>query len=367
MEREEWKQFDLLLLLVVFLLVGWGLALIYSATYRLSGAPSVDPRVYQQMLFFAVGLVAAAIVVLLNYSLLKDFAYLIYGAGVVSLVVVLLMGRITHGAQRWFDLGFTTLQPSEPAKLAVIIGLACFMADHEDQMRQFKWVLASLGVVGVPVVLTMLQPDLTTALVYVAIWGGMAIMAGMRFLHTIALGCFTAATGPLAWAFMQEYQRDRVRVFLGLVDDPTGKAYNAIQAVIGVGSGGWLGRGFTAGTQSQLHFLRVQYADYIFSVLAEELGFIGGLGLFVLFVVLSWRCFGIAGRCHQAFPRLLVTGVAVMLIFQVFVNAGMNIGLLPSAGITLPFISYGGSSLLSAMIAIGLVENVALRLRSERR
>ncbi|MCL4371591.1 MAG: rod shape-determining protein RodA [Chloroflexi bacterium] len=367
MERDQWKQFDFLLMAVVLVLVGWGLAMIYSATYRLSGTPAVDPRVYQQAVFLAVGLLAAAVVLFIDYNLFRDFAMPIYIVGVLSLAGVLVIGQITHGSQRWVDLGFFSIQPSEPAKLTVIIGLSRYLADHEDQIHEFKHILVTLLMAAIPAGLTLAQPDMTTAAVYIAIWLGMAVMAGMRFWHTMALTCFGIATGPLAWMFMHDYQRDRVRVFLGLEDDPTGKGYNAIQAVIGVGAGGWFGRGFTSGTQSQLHFLRVQYADYIFSVLAEELGFIGALALFFIFLFLCWRCLGVAGRCPQTFPRLVVTGVVVMFAFQVFVNIGMNIGLLPPAGVTLPFISYGGSSLITALAAVGLVQNVALRRREERR
>lgn len=367
MERDQWKQFDFLLLAVVLVLVGWGLAMIYSATYRLSGTPAVDPRVYQQAVFLGVGLLAAVAVLLVDYNLFRDFAIPIYVLGVLSLAGVLAIGQITHGSQRWVDLGFFTIQPSEPAKLAVIIGLSRYLTDHEDKIHEFRHILLTLVMVAVPAGLTLLQPDMTTAAVYLAIWLGMAVMAGMRFWHSLALICFGVATGPLAWLLMHDYQRDRVRVFLGLENDPTGKGYNAIQAVIGVGAGGWFGRGFTSGTQSQLHFLRVQYADYIFSVLAEEMGFVGALALFAIFLFVCWRCLSIAGRCIQTFPRLLVTGVVMMFGFQVFVNIGMNIGLLPPAGVTLPLISYGGSSLITALAAIGLVENVALRLREERR
>jgi rod shape determining protein RodA len=341
--------------------------MIYSATYRLGGAPGVDPRVLQQALYFAAGLGLAALTIYINYDIYRDLGVIIYVIGVVSLVAVLVIGQVTHGSQRWFDLGFTTIQPSEAAKLTTIIGLAKYLADREEKMRQFRFVMASLVLAAIPAVLTLLQPDMTTATVFLAIWLGMALMAGMRSLYAIALALFTAAIGPLAWMIMHEYQRDRVRVFLGLIDDPTGTSYNATQALIGVGSGGMYGRGFTAGSQSQLHFLRVQYADYIFSVLAEELGFIGSVALFGLLVFICWQCIGVAGRCQQSFPRLVVTGIATMIFYQSFVNIGMNIGVLPPAGITLPFVSYGGSSLLTALISIGLVENVALRARVEPR
>ncbi len=367
MERDQWKQFDFLLMATVLVLVGWGLAMIYSATYQLSGSPAVDPRVYQQAAFLAVGLMAAAAVFVIDYNMLRDFAIPIYILGVLSLVAVLGIGQITHGSQRWVNVGFFNIQPSEPAKLAAIIGLSRYLADREDRMHEFKHILISLGMAIIPAGLTAVQPDMTTAAVYIAMWLGMAAMAGMRFWHAMALGCFALASGPIAWLAMHDYQKDRVRVFLGLEDDPTGKGYNAIQAVIGVGAGGWFGRGFTSGTQSQLHFLRVQYADYIFSVLAEELGFIGSVALFCVFLFLCWRILGVAERCQRGFPRLVVTGVVVMFAFQVFVNAGMNIGLLPPAGVTLPFISYGGSSLITALAAVGLVQNVALRLRDERR
>ncbi len=367
MERDQWKQFDFLLMLTTLVLVGWGLAMIYSATYQLSGTPSIDPRVFQQAAFLGVGLLAAAAAFVIDYNILRDFAIPIYVVGVVSLIAVLAIGQVTHGSQRWFPMGFFNIQPSEPAKLATIIGLSRYLADREDRIHEFKYVILSMVMTFVPAGLTALQPDMTTSGVFVAIWVGVVAMAGMRFWHGLALACFAMASGPLAWMVMHDYQRDRVRVFLGIEDDPTGKGYNAIQAVIGVGAGGWFGMGFTSGTQSQLHFLRVQYADYIFSVLAEELGFIGSLALFGIFLFFCWRILGVAARCQRTFPRLVVTGIVVMFAFQVFVNVGMNIGLLPPAGITLPFISYGGSSLITALVAVGLVQNIAFRRRDERR
>jgi rod shape determining protein RodA len=233
-ERDQWKQIDFLLIGTVSVLVLFGVFMIHSATYQLSGAPGVDGRVYQQGGFFAAGVVFAIVAVYISYSVYRDMGWVIYGAGVLFLAAVLIIGQVTHGSQRWVDIGFTTVQPSELAKMTTIIGLAKYLADREQKMRQFRYVFTSLILALIPAGLTLLQPDMTTASVFLAIWVGMTLMAGMRFLYAAALTSFAAAVGPLAWMVMHEYQRDRVRVFLGLVDDPTGKSYNAIQALIGI-------------------------------------------------------------------------------------------------------------------------------------
>jgi len=273
------------------------------------------------------------------------------------------VGRITHGSQRWIGLVLFDLQPSELAKLLLIISLAKFVADREDEMWRWRHVLMSLGMTLVPAGLVLLQPDLGAAAMLLAIWAGIVFAAGLRPLHGGLLAIGALALAPVGWFVMHDYQRQRLLVFLNPNLEPQGEGYNVIQALTSVGSGGWLGRGFTSGTQSQLHFLRVQYSDFIFSVLAEELGFVGAMVLFALIIALLYRGLRASGLAQDAFGRLLSVGVVSLLFAQIFVNVAMNIGLVPVTGVTLPFISYGGSSLVTTLISTGLLQSVVARHR----
>jgi rod shape determining protein RodA len=344
-------------------LIAFGLAMIYSATYGTEPGATVDPRVIRQMAYAGAGILAMVLLVGFDYRLLANLAGLLYAAAIGALVIVLVLGRLHYGAQRWVDLGFFQLQPSEPAKLLVAVALARYFAAHREQVHRLRTVVSSLAIVGVPFGLTLIEPDLGTALVFLAIWFGTAYAAGVRWRHIGLLAISTAVAIPIGWQMVPGYMRSRVLIFLDPYSDPLDKGYNIIQATISVGSGGWLGRGFLSGTQSQLHFLRVQYADFIFSVLAEELGFVGAIALFALFTVLVLRGLRSAFLASEPFGRLLAVAVVSMIMFQVFVNVGMNISLLPVTGIPLPFISFGGSSLITFMAAIGILESITMRHR----
>ncbi|MCL5960416.1 MAG: rod shape-determining protein RodA [Chloroflexi bacterium] len=361
METKVWRHFDPYLLVLILVLMLYGVLMVHSATFQPDRQGMPSDLAYRQLGYGVLGLFGFAVVVTIDYRILGNFAtagYILMG---VLLVVVLALGRISHGAQRWIDLGIFPLQPSELAKLFLIIALAKYFSDHEEDIRQFRYVLFSLILVAIPFVLTFLQPDLGSAAILVFIWVGMAVMAGVRLMHWLILGIFAAALSPVLWLSMHDYMKTRLTIFLDPHSDPLGAGYNVIQALTAVGSGGWIGRGFTSGTQSQLHFLRVQYADFIFSVLAEELGFIGAMALFLLFVVLLLRCLRVAGLSSDSFGRLISIGVVSWMMSQVLVNVGMNIGLLPVTGVPLPFISYGGSSLIITILSIGILESVVMR------
>jgi rod shape determining protein RodA len=358
-----WRHFDFWLLSATFALIGFGVAMIYSATYGTEPGASVDPRVVRQVVYALIGVVAMALLIGLDYRALANLASVLWLTAVAGLVLVLVLGRFAHGAQRWIDLGFFQLQPSEPAKLLVIIALGRYLATRRDSIHRLRTVLVSLGIALVPFFLTLAEPDLGTSLVFLAIWLGMAFAAGLRWRHIGGLAAAGLALLPLAWNLVPGYMRARVLIFLDPYSQPLDEGYNIIQAQISVGSGGWLGRGFLSGTQSQHHFLRVQYADFIFSVLAEELGFVGAMVLFALFAIVLGRALRAAYLASEPFGRLLAVGVVSMLMFQLFVNVGMNVSLLPVAGIPLPFISFGGSSLITFMAAIGVVESITMRHR----
>ena len=271
---------------------------------------------------------------------------------------IFLIGQVSGGAQRW--LGEGAVQPSELSKILVVIVLAKFLADHEDRLDRFSTVLTSLGVVGVPMLLIYLQPDLGTALTMIAIWAAMIWLAGMRFRHLALLVAGGLAALPLVWVNLEEYMQQRLLLFINPAGDPD-SYFNVHQALVSIGSGGWVGKGLTKGTQSQLHFLRVRHTDFIFAVTAEELGFLGAVAMIALLFFLLWRILRVAERARDTFGRLLAAGVGGLVLFQGVINIGMNLGLMPVTGIPLPFVSYGGSSFLTLMLGMGLVESVAMR------
>ncbi len=383
------RRFDFVLLLATLALIGLGVLLIYSATLPSPGQPAnnltADGPVVRQVVFALAGLILMLLVSLIDYRffeevffrtrasrasiegasvwqlVLASFLHPLYVINLALLSIVLILGRITHGSQRWISLGFFDLQPSEVAKLLIIITLAKYLADQEGEIKTFRSLLISFLHVCVPVVMIYLQPDLGTALVVGAIWLGMVILAGSRFLHLAMMAAPAILATPLVWLYvLHDYQRERLMVFLNPGMDPLGAGYNPIQSLVSVGSGGLWGKGLTAGTQSQLHFLRIQHTDYIFSVLGEELGFVGAIIFFALLVIVLFRVLSIAARASEPFGQFIAGGVAVMLFFQSFVNVGMNTGLLPVAGIPLPFISSGGSSLIMLLLAEGMVQSVAI-------
>lgn len=278
--------------------------------------------------------------------------------GLLGLIFVI--GQVSGGSQRW--LGAGTIQPSELSKLLVVVVLAKFLADREHAMGRFSTILTSLGIVAVPMMLIYLQPDLGTALTLIAIWAAMVWMAGLRLRHLVLLVGSGLAILPVVWFGLQDYMRQRLTVFVDPASDPD-SYFNVFQALVSIGSGGLTGKGLTHGTQSQLHFLRVRHTDFVFAVTAEELGFLGAALMMALLLFLLWRILRVAERSQDTFGRLIASGVAAVVLFQSVVNIGMNEGRVPVTGIPLPFVSYGGSSLVTLMMCIGLVESVAMRRR----
>ena len=272
--------------------------------------------------------------------------------------ITLVVGKVAGGAQSW--LGAGTVQPSEPAKVIVIVVLAKVLADREQQLERFSTVILSLAIVVVPVLLIYLQPDLGTALTLIPVWAAMMWLAGIRFRHLLILVAGGIAALPLAWFGLQDYMRDRLTLFVNPAGDPD-SYFNVHQALVSIGSGGWMGKGLTHGSQSQLHFLRVRHTDFIFAVTAEELGFLGAVAMLALIAFVLWRMLRIAQQSRDTFGRLIAGGVAAVVLFQSVVNVGMNVGLLPVTGIPLPFVSYGGSSIVTLLVGMGLVESVAMR------
>lgn len=363
MEARSWRHFDFWLIGATFALIGLGIAMIYSATFD-AAVPSLNGLVFRHLVLLIPGTAILAFAAITDYRLFAQMGILQWILAVLALAIVLVLGRLEFGAQRWIDVfGFFQLQPSEPGKLLTIFALARFFSKYREHVHRLKVFLASIAIVAVPAGLTFLEPDLGTALVYGAIWAGIAFAAGCRLIYFGGIGVAALAILPFAWQALPTYMRDRFTIFLNPTSDPLNQGYNIIQASISVGSGGWFGRGYLSGTQSQLEFLRVRYADFIFSVLAEELGFVGAITLIALYAFLVIRAMRAALLTREPYGRLIVIGIISMLVFQVFVNIGMNMSMLPVTGIPLPFISYGGSSLITFMAAIGVIESITMRHR----
>lgn len=358
-----WRHFDYVLLVTALLLTSYGIVMVYSATLADSprDAPFLSTFSGHQAVFALAGLVLLVFFTAIDARYIQAAGYPIYVVNLLLLLAVAAIGIRSHGAQRWIDVGFFRFQPSELAKLLIILTLAKFFADNHERIHQFRYVLFSMLLVAIPLALVYVQPDFGTATVLLAIWAGMAIMAGVRWLHIGLVGAGGLLAAPIAWQLMKDYQRTRLLIFLDPQSDPSGEGYNMIQSRISVGSGGWLGQGFAHGTQSQLDFLKVQHTDFIFAVLGEELGFLGALALFLLFIIVLFRIMRSASVQKDVFGRTFAAGVASMLLFQIFINVGMTIGLMPVTGIPLPFISYGSSNLLTTLIALGLLQSLLTR------
>ncbi|MDE3077273.1 MAG: rod shape-determining protein RodA [Chloroflexota bacterium] len=355
-----WRHFDYMLTATAMLLIAYGLLMVYSATLadQRPGLPFFSTFAGHQAIFAMLGILLLLVAARIDFKFVQTLGYPIYALNLLLLMAVAVIGVRSHGAQRWIDFAFFRFQPSELAKLLVIVTLAKFFADHSDRMHQFRYLLLSLALIAIPAALVVVQPDLGTALVLGAVWLGMVVMAGARLVHLGVLFGGAGLLAPVMWQLMQPYQRSRLTIFLNPEADPSGEGYNMIQSRISIGSGGWLGQGFAQGTQSQLDFLKVQHTDFIFAVLGEELGFLGSMALFLLFIILLFRVIRGAAVANDAFGRTVAAGIASMLLFQIFVNVGMNVGIMPVTGIPLPLISYGSSSLLATMLALGLLQSV---------
>ncbi len=359
MDKRIWRNYDFVLLGATFLALILGVAIVYSASHTIS---SIQNSALRQAVFAAVGLAIGWVVAAVDYRLLDTFSIPLYILIVLLLVAVTVIGQITFSAQRSFDLGIVDLQPSELSKPLLIIVLAAFLAKRESQQSQFITLLLSALLVAVPVMLIYEEPDLGTALVLIFVWGTMVFASGINLLLLGLTFGGGLAAAPVLWFTMEDYMRHRIITFVNPAADPQ-SYYNIRQALYAIGSGGWLGKGYLKGTQSQLHFLLVKHTDFVFSVLCEELGMLGALVLIVLLTVILLRMLRAAKLARDSFGRLICIGIAAWLFFQSAVNIGMNLNLLPVTGLPLPFISYGGSALLTILVAMGLVQGVILRHR----
>ena len=338
-----------------------GILNIYSATtpYKIVGTPYYIKQIYWMLLGISSSLAVCSI----DYHILEDLSYWSYGLLILLLLAVLLVGKRTMGATRWLDLGLFTIQPSELMKLVVILTFARFFNGFQSVGGlTVKEVLIPLSLLAVPAALIMKQPDLGTATLVILIALSMVIYVGLRWSAIITFICVTIPMVWIGWSFLlYPYQKNRVLDFLDPERSRLGSGYNIIQSKIAVGSGGFTGKGFVKGTQSQLRFLPEQHTDFAFSVFAEEWGFIGCLLLITLYLFLILWGLNIARRCNDRFGGLLAVGVTAMLFWHTAINIGMVIGLFPVVGVPLPFFSYGGTSMITSMVGIGLLQNISMR------
>jgi len=347
--RMPWRLYALLTAIA-----GFGAVVLYSAA-----GGHVMPWAGMQLFRFAVLLVMAEVISRVPFRLVQMAAFPIYGLLLGALVLVELVGGIAGGSQRWINLGFMQLQPSEFMKVAVVLAVARFYALLPPAyIRTFTAIWPALVLIGVPVLLVLLQPDLGTASMIGL--GGVTVMflSGLPLRLFVSAGIAGAAIVPIAFSFLHEYQRKRVLIFLDPESDPLGAGYHISQSKIAIGSGGLFGKGFLNGTQSHLDYLPEGHTDFVFATMAEEWGFVGGLGLIVaLFLLLRWGM-RVAQRTDDRFARLVAAGLTTTIFLYVAINLMMVMGLAPVVGIPLPFMSYGGSSMLTVMLCIGIIRNI---------
>jgi rod shape determining protein RodA len=370
-KTSTWRKFDFVLLGVLVVLVVLGVAMIRSANL---GTPDLADLWRKQATYAIVGLALFVLAAIVPYSWYRHVWWLGYALALGLLILVLLVGESEIGdVRRWFYIGTFRMQPSFPAMLLHVVAMSALLDYRRRKERRLEmetdivqdcpglglYLLSGLMTLALGA-LIFLEPDLSTAVVFLTVWAAVSFVSGVRLLYLIGTGALGLGALVPLWRVMADYQRDRILLFLSPERDPE-KLFTLRQALISIGSGGLWGQGYAVGSQSQLHFLRVRHTDFVFSVVGEELGFIGTVLILVLFTLLAWRLFRAALLAPDRLGRLLVIGAGAVIFFPLVVNVGMNLGVLPVTGLPLPFISYGGSALLTYMTALGLSEGVALR------
>jgi len=361
-DRRLATHFDWGTLALSLAIIALSIVILYSATSERTEGPS--GMHLKQLLWTFVGLVGMVVVLCVDYQTLCRHAYVLYGALLISLIIVLLFGRVINGSQRWLVLGPWHLQTSELAKPVLILVLARYFTEHTPSgTAPLTWrdLPIPLVLVGVPFALIVRQPNLSTAMVLVVMLCIMVLVVGLRGKTLLTLVLLGVGALPVAWSLLKEYQRERLFTLFNPQPDLLGPGYHSWQSKIAIGSGGLWGKGLLAGTQSRLSFLPEHHTDFIFAVLAEEIGFVGVVLLICLFGCLLVHGFTIAYSSRDRLGALIATGVVTMLAVQIFLNIGMTVGLMPIIGLPLPLMSYGGSSLVMTFLSLGLLMNVRMR------
>ncbi len=358
-ETSDWQSFDIQLAFYAAALAVIGLLMAWTNS---SGAALEPGSTFTRgLMWFAIAIVAFSVAAAFDYRWLRTFWWAIYLGSIGLLLMTLAIGVTINGAQRWVSLAGITFQFSEISKVLMIAVLAAFLAIRQDSLNKLSTLIGAGLLVGPPFLLVMIQPDLGTSLVFVAITVGALFISGASLRWMGLAAAMVLAALPIGYSVLRDYQRLRILSFLDPASDPQGAGFQVIQSQIAIGSGGLFGRGLTNGSQAGADFLPVQSTDFAFAVLLEELGFVGGLVVFLLFVGLIWRILVIGWRSDSVFGVAFAGGMAAMVIFQMLVNAGMVAGMMPVTGIPLPFITHGGGSLVSIAIGLGIMQSISIR------
>ncbi len=359
-----WRHFDIWLMAAVLLLTAFGILMIRSAV---TGAPAFEPLPLQQARFALIGVIITLVVAAIDYRYLTASHWYIYLGLVLSLIFVAVAGQINNQAQRWIQVTPTLqIQPSEFGRVLLAITFSQFLAIRRNRINRFSNTLVTLLYIGVPVILIFIQPDLGMAILFIVLWFVIIWLAGLPLSHFLILGLIGIGSISIIYPSLQDYQKDRITTFVNPDAADEDDIFNIQQAEISIGSGGCWGKGYMQGTQSQLGFLRVQHTDFIFSVITEEMGLcIGSFVVLGLMAFILVRILRVVSLTPDPTGKYICTGIAAILFFQTVVSVGMNVRVLPVTGLTLPFVSYGGSSLVTLFLAIGVVQSVLMRHRKQ--
>jgi rod shape determining protein RodA len=355
----SWRNFDFLLLGAIVLATAFGTTMIRSAV---AGNSVLEPLILRQVYFALLGLVVTFFVASIDYRYWLALYRPIYIIMMLLLISLFLSAQAVFGAVRWFTVGVLFIQPTEFAKIVVILILARYFENTQHEPRDFQWILKGLLWTFGLTIWILLQPNLSNVIVIVVILGAMLWINGLKIRQMLIGALIIIILSVAAFPFLQGYQQQRVFNFIFPNPNATfGATYNVQQALIAIGSGGFLGKGYGHGTQTQLRFLKVRHTDFIFSAISEEFGLLGGILVILVLAFIVWRCIRVAQKARDLSGSMIAYGVAVLIFFQGVVNIGVNLNLIPVSGLPLPFISYGGSGLTSLMLGIGLVESVVMR------
>jgi rod shape determining protein RodA len=358
-DRRLVQNFDWMLMVLVMLICGIGILNLYSAGYNRGEG---TPLFVKQLYWLAVGLGVLAVTLIYDYRHLEKLSYPLYIISILLLVGVMFGGKMVSGSRRWLALGPITFQPAELAKIAIILVLATYFSQRPRlEALRLKHLIIPGVLVLIPVGLIIKQPDLGSGILVALVAASMILFVGVRWRILLGSALTMVMLSPLIWHFLKDYQRQRVLTFLDPGRDPLGSGYHILQSMIAVGSGQFWGKGFLEGTQSQLYFLPEQHTDFVFSVFAEEWGFVGSVVLLLLFMGLVFWGLWVARDCKDRFGHLLAVGVTALIFWQVFINLCMVTGFLPVVGIPLPLFSYGGSSLITTLLGVGFLLNIRMR------
>ena len=356
------KKLDITLLTAVVILILLGLIIIFSTSYNSTGTDFLNFK--KQAMFSVVGFILMILASFFDYRALKNWTGILYILVCFILITVLFLGTSIRGSMSWFDFGFFSVQPSEFAKIIIIIILAKYLSEAKNYLKDFKKIIVSGIYVSLPTALIIFQPDFGSALVILFVWIAMVFVTGIKMKYMAMIFIFGIISFAGSWFYVfEDYQKNRITTFINPQSDLLGAGYNVNQSIIAVGSGNIWGKGLGHGSQSQLNFLPEKHTDFIFAAIAEEMGFIGAFLILGLFAIVFYRLFKIVSETQDNFGKLIILGIAFTIIFHMAVNIGMNLGIMPVTGIPLPFISYGGSSLISFLIMIGIAQSVYMKGR----